>query len=149
MLKRGLVVASIVGTLLFGPSAIALVATDTNGDVCRGRECPHHHIETFSGGYVFRGTTSPSRAGQVVEFSYKKRGATTWRSFDTPKNHACFVSNGSSAQIDDQHGWKKRFDINGFTCSPTRRFVLRARFPQQGNFGGSAVRVRVRAFYGD
>lgn len=149
MFKRTafLVLAAVLFVL--GPAAFALVATDTNGDVCRGRECPHHHIETFSGGYDFKGETRPSREGQEVTFAYKRRGTTKWHPFSTPQDHACFVARRAVALVDDQHKWKKHFDINGFTCSPHRRFLLRARFPRQGEFGASSVIVRVRAFYGD
>jgi hypothetical protein len=60
------------------PSATASIHTTTTGSVC----CPSHtsRLKSLSG-YAFKGRTSPSLAGQLVRFQYKRPWARRWRAF--------------------------------------------------------------------
>lgn len=59
-------------------SATASIRTTTTGRVC----CPSHtsRLKNLSG-YVFKGRTLPSLAGQLVRFQYKRPWARRWRAF--------------------------------------------------------------------
>lgn len=142
------VVLGMCSAILFANAAVALTPTRTNGLICQDEPC---HIETFSGGYIFRGITRPSQRGQKVVFEYKRAGSSTWHRFGQEGSGKVFISpDGTTSDlINSDHEWREHFDINGFTGYPHRRWVLRARFLRQDGYGGSAEWVRARAAYGD
>ncbi len=148
-MRRSLLGMLVLLALMFPLVADAgLRETTTRGRVCRNEPC---HVETFSGGYFFRGTTRPSREGQIVAFSYKRRGSTNWHRFGDKGSNKVFISVDGTPfdRINDDHRWREHFDINGFTGYPHRRWILRAKFERQDGFASSAEWVRVRAAYGD
>ncbi len=140
---------SLAGFALISSAALALTSTTTHGRVCDDEPC---HIETFSGGYVFKGRTRPSQRGQVVRFAFKRVGANKWHRFGRPGNtRKAFISPDGSPfdRINRHHTWREHFDINGFAGSPHRHWKLRARFIRQDGYRSSFEIVRVDAFYGD
>lgn len=139
-------IAVLVGiTFLPGAASAGLTETNTRGRVCRNEPC---HIETFSGGYFFKGKTRPSEQGQKVKFFYKRRGR-PWRVFGDPDSNKVFVSTDGTPydRINDEHKWREHFDING--GFPHRRWILKAKFLRQEGYASSSEWVRVRVAYGD
>ena len=151
--RRGLLPLTLASVTLYGVAgpASGAIDTTTRGRVCRNEPC---HVETFSGGYFFEGTTRPSQVGQKVWFSYKRAGThVRWHQFGEPQDsRKVFISVDGSRSFDritrDNH-WREHFDINGFTGYPHRHWILRAVFPRQDGFARSVEWVRVRAAYGD
>ncbi len=141
-----MVVAGCVGAT---STAWGLKNTETRGRLCRNEPC---HVETFSGGYYFKGTTRPSQQGQKVFFFYKRRGSNKWHLFgrgsDTKKPFYC-PDGTPFDRINGDHRWRELVDINGFTGYPHRRWVFRATFVRQDGYAASSTMVRVKAAYGD
>lgn len=141
--RRILVVAGTV--LMLSPVALAAIATRTTGKIC-GHMCPQRTLENH-GGYTFKGSTRPSKAGQVVRFSYKRPGAKQWQRFKVRRasGSGFFVldHSRSSDRINSNHEWSVFFTPS---VRPGR-YILRAAFPGQGGYAASSVSrwVRVRA----
>ena len=123
--------------------------TVTSGRICKKEPC---HIETFSGGYFFKGRVRPSARGQKVYFAYRRVSKTRWHRFgkgDSSKK-VFVVTDGTTYDRVNRRGYyRELIDINGFTGYPHRKWVLRATSPYQGRYLRSAAKVRVRAAYGD
>jgi hypothetical protein len=146
-MKIGLVAAMLC--LALAGSAAGLTQTDTRGRVCPHREEPCR-VETFSGGYTFKGATHPSLDGQIVKFSYKRRGDHPWHKFGRRNSDKAFISlDGTPYDELKDHHFRERFDINGFEGFPNRHWILRAKFIQQDGYEHSVQWVRVTAHYGD
>ena len=150
-MKRISMIGLAVIALSIVPPAMAggLTKTETNGRICHNEPC---HIETFSGGYFFRGNTRPSQRGQTIKFFYKRVGRQIWHQFGRPgSERKVFISvDGTpSDRINRRHKWREHFDINGFTGFPHRRWILKAKFIRQDGMKASSEWVRVRAAYGD
>lgn len=138
-----------------------LVETVTSGDVCHlYTGCPTRRLETFSGGYVFKGQTVPSDSRQRVNFSYRL-GDSRWHPLGRlASKSAALVSIEDTAHafIDSRHRWRIRFDIGpgafdfencrGRECYE-QRIKLRAVYPAQGDFASSQIVISLTAHYGD
>lgn len=129
-------------------SAFGLTPTNTTGRVCRNEPC---RVETFSGGYTFRGATHPSLKGQIVKFSYRRRSSSNWHPFGRRNSKKAFISLDGTPydELNAHHRFRERFDINGFSGFPNRHWILRAKFIQQDGYEHSVEWVRVTAHYGD
>ena len=124
--------------------AAGRTATDTTARVC----CPSRpsgELENF-GFYVFKGTVTPSRGGQLVRFSYKRPKADEWRPFKVAGPGG---ADGTGFYVLDRKrpadkvGREGRFSVE-FTPSVAKgRWLLRAVFPAQDGFARSADVVRV------
>ena len=134
--------------LLSSVPAKAAIDTTTLGKVC-GHLCPQRHLSTF-GGYVFKGGTWPSQAGQTIRFDYRKRGRQSWNRFGrynptgTRKAFRILRKGPPTDRLNRDH----RFRI-WFSPYKTGRWVVRARFVQQDGYAASSRRVRVRVTYSD
>ena len=123
--------------------------TVTSGRICKKEPC---HIETFSGGYFFKGRVRPSARGQKVYFAYRRVSKTRWHRFGkgSSSKKVFVVTDGTTYDRVNRRGYyRELIDINGFTGYPHRKWILRATFPPQGRYLKSAAKVRVRAAYGD
>ena len=145
-MRKSLVIVSLTTSVLTLAPAAALVDTTTRGRVCRNEPC---RLETFSGGYFFRGSTRPSETGQKVVFFYKRRGCCRWHRFGTEGSNRVFVSTDGTPYdlINTEHRWREHFDVNG--GFPHTRWVLKAQFLRQDGYERSSDRVRVRTVFGD
>lgn len=123
--------------------------TVTTGRICRKEPC---HVETFSGGYFFKGRVRPSARGQKVYFAYRRVAKTRWHRFGkgSSSKKVFVVTDGTTYDRVNRRGqFRELIDINGFTGYPHRKWVLRVTFPRQRQYLRSATKVRVRAAYGD
>ena len=124
--------------------AAAATATDTTARVC----CPaagENQLENF-GGYRFKGTVAPSRAGQIVRFSYKRPRADRWRPFKVAgpggaDGHGFYVLNRDRPR--DRLSSDNRFSAYFTPSVDPGRWLLRAVFPAQDGYARSADIVRV------
>ena len=143
---KRLIAVMVFGVVVAGLApASALTKTRTWGKVC-GHRCPQRRLETF-GGYVFKGTTKPSRWGQIVRFAYKRPWETRWHTFGRRRSQKAFkhLTPGKPiARVNAYHRWRIFF-------SPYRtgRWVVRARFIRQDGYASSSVKRWIRVFYGD
>jgi hypothetical protein len=124
---------------LLGGSAQAIIKTNTKGDVS------DNDMEQY-GGYTFKGSTRPSRRGQVVVFHFKRAGTNNWRKFKTGpadgRNAFFILDHERPRDRIRNHRWKV------FLTPGARpgRWVLRAKFLRRDGFASSNVKrwVRVR-----
>ncbi|MGH2701548.1 MAG: hypothetical protein ACRDJ2_07200 [Actinomycetota bacterium] len=135
----GVVLAGIVIASLLAVPAQALTKTNTKGDVS------DKDMEQF-GGYTFKGSTRPSRRGQVVVFHFRRVGTNNWRGFKTGpadgRNAFFILDHNRPRDLIKNHRWKV------FLTPGVRpgRWVLRAKFLRQDGLASSNVKrwVRVR-----
>ncbi len=140
-MKRAVAIALVVGVTaaLLGGSAQAITKTNTKGDVSDRK------MEQF-GGYTFKGSTRPSRRGQVVVFHFKRAGTNHWRKFKTGpadgRNAFFILDHERPRDRIRNHRWRVFFTPG----ARPGRWVLRARFLRQDGFASSNVKrwVRVR-----
>ena len=142
MKPRAAVFGLVLATLV---PALALTKTTTWGKVC-GHRCPQRRLETF-GGYIFKGTTKPSRQGQIVRFAYKRPWEKRWHRFGRRRSQKAFerLTWGKPiARVNAYHRWRIFF-----APYRTGRWVLRAKFIRQDGYASSSVKRRVRVIYSD
>lgn len=123
--------------------AAPAVSTRTTAEVCCPGS-PSGELENF-GGYVFKGTVEPSRAGQLVRFSYKRPNADRWRPFKVAGEDG--AQSGFYVLDKDRPADKlsadNRFRVEFTPSVRPGRWLIRAVFPSQGSYARSADVVRV------
>lgn len=135
------VLSCLVTAMLVVP-ATALIDTDTTGRFC----CTYpgtNQIENY-GLYTFKGKTTPSMAGQIVKFQYKRESWDTWRPFKVgtggSDGNGFYALNKSRPRdrIDEEHRWS----VQVVPSVRQGNYRVRAVFPRQDGYGRSVYVTR-------
>ena len=160
LLVRLSVVVAMVASLLAGPAQAASAATDTNtsGRITSynyDRACYSDCALGVPGGSVFRGTTTPARAGHKVVFSYRRGPGHSWNRFEG--GGCCGRADRFNAMnraqrpydfVDADGRWRMPFTPWDVCCRV--HWQIRAKFLRQDGYRASQVVIPVHfTYFGD